>query len=193
MGRRISQEKRMSLAPSLIMAPMEDTTSERKSPIREFLNSHIKTIVTIFMIFGTIAVIVVIVMGEQNYFSIFVIFVISTFVFITFPGMDFANFLQLVSIITGIDREDFKVTGKFSNTHLGTIQVLCETCMPLCRYGTHIVSEKFNSKKTGIQRKHDVIWVIILLKGGAKKIHDVIRQNKFVHKIENSDLFIFLG
>ena len=54
----------MSLAPSLIMAPMEDATTERKSPIREFLNSHIKTIVTIFMIFGTIAVIVVIVMGK---------------------------------------------------------------------------------------------------------------------------------
>lgn len=68
MGRRISEEKRMSLAPSLIMAPMDDSSNERKSPVKEFLSSHIKTIVTIFMIFGTIAVIVVIVMGKCDFF-----------------------------------------------------------------------------------------------------------------------------
>ena len=57
--------KRMSLAMSnsVIMAPV-DEGGERRGVVKEFLYSHIKTIVTLFMIFGTIAVIVVIVMGK---------------------------------------------------------------------------------------------------------------------------------
>ncbi len=60
--------KRMSLAPSVIMAPGQggpgDEPPERGSGAKDFICSHVKTIVTIFMIFGTVAVIVLIVMGE---------------------------------------------------------------------------------------------------------------------------------
>ena len=62
MGR---MNKRMSLAPSVIMATTEEPP-EGHNAIKEFFISHIKTLVTIFMIFGTIAVIVVIVMGKLD-------------------------------------------------------------------------------------------------------------------------------
>ena len=48
---------------------MDADVQDRGSSAKEFICSHVKTIVTVFMIFGTISVIVLIVMGE--YFSIF--------------------------------------------------------------------------------------------------------------------------
>ena len=70
--------KRMSLAPSVIMAPGQggpDEPPERGSGAKDFICSHVKTIVTIFMIFGTVAVIVLIVMGEYSlYLSCFTCF-----------------------------------------------------------------------------------------------------------------------
>ncbi len=67
--RRLSN-KRMSLAPSVIMAPgaMEADVADRGSAAKEFICSHVKTIVTVIMIFGTISVIVLIVMGEYSAF-----------------------------------------------------------------------------------------------------------------------------
>ena len=47
---------------------MDADVQDRGSSAKEFICSHVKTIVTVFMIFGTISVIVLIVMGE--YFSI---------------------------------------------------------------------------------------------------------------------------
>ena len=57
--------RKMSLAPSLIMATEEPLMLDRKPTFRDYLCDHIKTIVTVIMIFGTLAVIVVIVMGKS--------------------------------------------------------------------------------------------------------------------------------
>lgn len=62
-GRAMGRMSRhMSLAPDVMMATQEEVPE--RTPLKEFICSHVKTIVTVFMIFGTIAVIVLIVMGK---------------------------------------------------------------------------------------------------------------------------------
>ena len=59
--------RKMSLAPSLIMATEEAVLSDRKPTFQDYLCEHMKTIVTVIMIFGTLAVIVVIIMGKYTH------------------------------------------------------------------------------------------------------------------------------
>ena len=54
----------MSLEPASVIMTGPGMDEPERTPLKQFLYNHVKTIVTVFMIFGTIAVIVLIVMGK---------------------------------------------------------------------------------------------------------------------------------